>query len=106
VGTLYRPRIGAQGLAWSGLVPARKLRRLREIIQRDMDETGPYSFRIERLGIRVFDNIATTHLIFHCAGKTHEGADFDESYRWTHTWIHDDSESTLLAGVSYQVENA
>ena len=78
---------------------------IRKIIEDDISVAGSYTFEIEKLGIRIFENTATTHLIFHCSGKASDGTEFDESYRWTHTWIRDNSEWTLLAGVSYEIEN-
>lgn len=77
---------------------------IRQIIKNDIAVSGSYRFEIERLGIRIFENTATTHLIFHCSGKFTDGVEFDEAYRWTHTWVRDDSKWTLLAGVSYEIE--
>ena len=76
---------------------------IREIIENDIAVSGSYTFEIERMGIRIFENTATTHLMFHCQGKASDGVEFEESYRWTHTWVREGSEWTLLAGMSYEI---
>ena len=77
---------------------------LLSLIKREVPEANAYSFEMERSGIRVIGNTATTNLIYHCAGKTVDGVEFDETYRWAHTWINDDSKWQILTGTSYRID--
>jgi len=58
---------------------------------------------MERSGIRVVGNTATTNLIYHIEGKTPDGVKYKESYRWSHTWIKEGSEWKILTGTTYQI---
>jgi hypothetical protein len=72
--------------------------------KKDASELGAYTFKIERSGIRIIGNTATTNLIYHFAGKTSDGVEFKETHRWAHTWIKGDSEWKILAGMTYPIE--
>ena len=72
--------------------------------KKDASELGAYTFKIERSGIRIIGNTATTNLIYHLAGTTSDGVEYKETHRWAHTWINDDSEWKILTGMTYQIE--
>jgi hypothetical protein len=65
---------------------------------------GSYTFKIERSGIRIIGNTATTNLTYYMAGKSSDGVEYEETHRWTHTWIKDDAEWKILTGMTYRVE--
>ncbi len=71
--------------------------------KKDASELGAYTFKIERSGIRIIGNTATTNLIYHFAGKTRDGVEYEETHRWAHTWIKDDSEWKILTGMTYPI---
>lgn len=69
--------------------------------KKDALELGAYTFKIERSGIRIIGNTATTNLIYHFACKTRDGVEYKETHRWAHTWVKGDSEWKILAGMTY-----
>ena len=73
-------------------------------VKKDISETGDYSFSMERTGIRVFGNFAINFLIYRANGRLRDGTEFEETARWTHTWIKENSEWKILSGMSNDIE--
>jgi ketosteroid isomerase-like protein len=77
---------------------------LLDFVKNDIAAAGAYSFSMERTGIRVFGNFAINFLIYRANGKNRDGTEFEETARWTHTWIKEDSGWKILGGMSNDIE--
>lgn len=64
---------------------------------------GNWKFKIERMGIQIFGNVAITHLVHHITFSRSDGSSYTRSTRITHTWINESGEWKILGGMSSRI---
>ena len=63
-------------------------------------EPSTLTFKIDRQGITILNNIAINHYLLSIIGKDKDGKEQKLSSRLTHTWIKDGSKWRILGGMS------
>jgi ketosteroid isomerase-like protein len=94
--------VHSEFLGWPGSVPqpidregsARFMRQL-------VPQPNPCTFKIERAGIRLLDNIALTQYTIHVSCSDSNGVTNTQSSRITHTWAKEGASWKLLGGMSF-----
>lgn len=94
--------VHSQFLGWPSAVPQPINR---EESARFMKQLVPkptsYTFKIERAGIRLMDDVALTQYTIHVYSTDTAGVAKTQSSRITHTWVKDGDHWKLLGGMSY-----
>jgi ketosteroid isomerase-like protein len=69
-------------------------------VRRNFKEPASFTFEIEPAGIRVVGDVAVNHYTVHFTTKDDQGREEKRSLRVTHTWIKENGEWKVLAGMS------
>jgi hypothetical protein len=70
----------------------------REFVQNYLAQTKPFAFEIKPAAIRIITNVSIVHYIL--IWKDKEGNQIGDSYRITHTWIEQEGNWKVIAGMS------